>query len=200
MPMINLLKIFFIFAFILTIPIIIICLILVWLEDGLPTVFVQKRLGKNKKQFNLYKIRTMDKSTPSEATHNVSKSHHLKSAYYLRKFKIDELPQSINYIKGDILLVGPRPGLPNQEELKKFRDRYNVFSVKPGITGLAQVLGYDMRNAELLAYVDSLYIKHRTIKLDITIFFATFFRALRMQLKLKYNHSIQNFEDKIKHV
>lgn len=196
----NLLKIFVIFAFILIIPIIIISLIAVWFEDGYPVIFIQKRLGKNKKHFNLYKIRTMDKSAPNDGTHQVEKTHHLKFGAILRKLKIDELPQLINYLKGDILLIGPRPGLPNQKDLETYRDAYNVFDIKPGITGLAQVLGYDMSNPELLALIDNLYIKEKTIKLDIMIFFATFFSKIKMKLNKKYSCSIKQFIDDLNHV
>ena len=196
----NLLKIIVIFAFILIIPIIIISLIAVWFEDGYPVIFIQKRIGKNKKHFNLYKIRTMYKSAPNDGTHHVEKTHHLKFGAILRKLKIDELPQLINYLKGDILLIGPRPGLPNQKDLEAYRDVYNVFDIKPGITGLAQVLGYDMSNPELLALIDNLYIKERTIKLDIMIFFATFFSKIKMKLNKKYSCSIKQFIDDLNHV
>lgn len=196
----NLLKIIVIFAFILIIPIIIFSLILVWFEDGCPVIFIQKRLGKNKIHFNLYKIRTMNKSAPNDGTHKVRKTYHLKSGTILRKLKIDELPQIINYIKGDILLVGPRPGLPNQKDLETYRDAYNVFDVKPGITGLAQVLGHDMSNPELLAFIDNLYIKEKTIKLDIMIFFATFFSKIETKLNKKFSCNIKQFEDDLNHV
>ena len=196
----NLLKIFVIFAFILIIPIITISLIAVWFEDGCPVIFIQKRLGKNKRHFYLYKIRTMYKSAPNDGTHHVEKTHHLKFGAILRKLKIDELPQLINYLKGDILLVGPRPGLLNQKDLETYRDIYNVFDIKPGITGLAQVLGYDMSNPELLALIDNLYIKERTIKLDIMIFFATFFSKIKMKLNKKYSCSIEKFINDLNHV
>jgi len=194
------LKIFFTLGFILTLPLIIFALILVWYEDGHPVIFVQKRLGMNKKKFNIYKIRTMDKSTPNLGTHQVEITHQLKFGSIIRRLKIDELPQLINYIKGDILLVGPRPGLPNQKELEIYREKYGVFMVKPGITGLSQVLGYDMSNPKLLAMIDSLYIKQRTTKLDITIFFATFLHPFKKKLYEKYRNNIQEFKDKLNYV
>ena len=196
----TLLKIFFIFGFAITVPVIILCLILVLFEDGYPLIFVQKRLGKDKKQFNLYKIRTMRESAPMLGTHQVEKTHFLKFGTFMRRFKIDELPQLINYIKGDILLIGPRPCLPNQEELRIYREKYNVFTVKPGITGLAQVLGYDMSNPKLLAMIDNLYVNQRTLKLDITIFLATFFNHFRMKLYNRYSYNIKQFKDKLDYV
>ena len=195
-----LLKIFFIFGFTLTFPIIIFALILVWCEDGYPVIFVQERLGINKKKFNIYKIRTMDKSAPNLGTHQVEITHQLKFGSIIRRLKIDELPQLINYINGDILLVGPRPGLPNQEKLKIYREKYGVFKVKPGITGLSQVLGYDMSNPKLLAMIDSLYIKQRTNKLDIIIFFATFLHPFKKKLYEKYRNNIKEFKDKLDYV
>lgn len=196
----NLLKISFMCGLIFMAPIIILSLFLIWCEDGYPMIFVQKRLGKSKKQFNLYKIRTMYKSAPNLGTHQVNKNYELRFGSFLRKFKIDELPQLINYLKGDILLVGPRPGLPNQKELKNYREKYNVFDVRPGITGLAQVLGYDMSNPKLLALIDNLYIKQKTIKLDAIIFFATFFKPFRNKLREEFGYSINQFKDEMNHV
>ena len=142
----------------------------------------------------------MRESAPMLGTHQVEKTHFLKFGTFMRRFKIDELPQLINYIKGDILLIGPRPGLPNQEELRIYREKYNVFTVKPGITGLAQVLGYDMSNPKLLAMIDNLYVNQRTLKLDITIFLATFFNHFRMKLYKRYSYNIKQFKDKLDYV
>jgi lipopolysaccharide/colanic/teichoic acid biosynthesis glycosyltransferase len=196
----KLLKFFFIIGFVLTLPIILLSLIAVWYEDGFPLIFVQKRLGQSKKEFNLYKIRTMYKSTPNLGTHEIDKIHHLKFGVFIRKLKIDELPQIINYIIGDIHLIGPRPGLVNQEKLKYYREKFHVYNSKPGITGLAQVLGYDMSSPELLAMIDDLYIKQKTTKLDITIFFATFFTIFRTKLNHKYGDNIQEFKDQLNYV
>ncbi len=177
-----LIKIFIFIGFIFVIPIILFSLVLVFFEDGSPLIFTQKRLGKNKKIFKIYKIRTMKKNTPSKGTHEVEKDNYLFVGSILRKTKIDELPQLLNFFRGDINLIGPRPGLDNQHELKKLRDEYNVYTVKPGITGLSQVLGYDMSNPEILAKVDSLYIKRRNIQTDFYILLATFFKYFRNKL------------------
>tara|TARA_B100000963_G_scaffold78022_1_gene66065 strand:- start:35033 stop:35629 length:597 start_codon:yes stop_codon:yes gene_type:complete len=194
------LKIFFLLGFILVLPALFFVSIIVWFEDGRPIIFVQERLGINKKKFNLYKIRTMHKSTPSLGTHQIGSIHHLKSGSSIRKLKIDELPQLINYIKGDINLVGPRPGLPNQIDLKKYREKFNIYDFKPGITGLAQVLGYDMSDPKLLAMIDNLYIKQKNTKLDITIFFATFFSVFKKKLNKRFAQNIEQFKDHIKNV
>lgn len=194
------LKIIFFLGFLLTLPIIILSMILVWCEDGLPMIFVQKRLGQNLKVFNLYKIRTMHKNAPNLGSHQVQKIHHLKFGSLIRKIKIDELPQLINYIRGDISIIGPRPGLPNQKELKFYRDKYKIFNSKPGITGLAQVLGYDMSNPELLASIDNLYLAEKTNKLDITIFFATFFSFPKKKLYKDYGNKINQLKNELNNV
>ena len=138
-------------------------------------------MGKNKK-FSKYTKLDNEKNTPSKGTHEVEKDNYLFVGSILRKTKIDELPQLLNFFRGDINLIGPRPGLDNQHELKKLRDEYNVYTVKPGITGLSQVLGYDMSNPEILAKVDSLYIKRRNIQTDFYILLATFFKYFRNKL------------------
>ena len=177
-------------------PIIFISLFLVWLEDGSPVIFVQERLGLSKNKFKILKIRTMHKSAPNLGTHEVANAYYLNIGSIIRRIKIDELPQLVNYLKGELELIGPRPGLPSQVKLKEYRDAYNIFNVKPGITGLAQVLGYDMSNPRELAMIDSLYIKNRSIRLDVKIFFATFFNSYRAALYLSFENEIKQIIEK----
>ncbi|MAR94939.1 MAG: sugar transferase [Gammaproteobacteria bacterium] len=177
-----LLKIFALLGLLLLSPFLVIAMVVLFIEDGLPVIFIQKRLGKDKKIFNFYKLRTMKKNAPNKGTHEVSKLNYLKCGHFLRKYKIDELPQVINYIKGDINLVGPRPGLPSQSELNEFRVIYDVFDVRPGITGLSQVLGYDMSDPELLSKLDKIYINNRSVKIDFYIFVATFINAYKSKV------------------
>jgi O-antigen biosynthesis protein WbqP len=177
-------------------PIIFISIFLVWLEDGSPVIFVQERLGLSKNKFKILKIRTMYKSAPNLGTHEVANAYYLNIGSIIRKIKIDELPQLVNYLKGELELIGPRPGLPSQVKLKECRDAYNIFNVKPGITGLAQVLGYDMSNPRALAMIDSLYIKNRSIQLDVKIFFATFFNSYRAALYLSFENEIKQIIEK----
>lgn len=157
----------------------------------MPVVFIQKRYGKKMKVFNLIKIRTMHKTAPNLGTHEVENSYYLKFGSILRKFKIDELPQLLNVVKGDLDLIGPRPGLPNQLELRKARKEYNIFSVNPGITGLSQVLGFDMSNPKTLAKLDSIYISNKNFKLDILIFLATFSSIFRKNLERRFSDEIK---------
>lgn len=173
-------------------PIIIISIILILIEDGRPAIFVQERLGKNKKIIKIYKIRTMKNLTPNLGTHEINLSNHLKVGVYLRKFKIDELPQLINYIKGDVQLVGPRPCLPNQKELVNLREKNQIFDINPGITGLAQVLGYDMSDPRSLLQIEKIYVDKKTLKLDLLIFFSTFFNYFKNKINNNLKKDIQN--------
>ena len=127
-------------------------------------LFVQSRVGKNKKVFSLIKFRTMPENTVSVASHLLSNPSVTKLGRFLRSTKIDELPQLWNVLKGDMSLVGPRPGLPSQVELTEQRDKYKVFSVKPGITGLSQLSKVDMSTPNLLAKTDMKMIKNLSLK------------------------------------
>lgn len=185
-------KIFFFLALLLLSPLIILIMLIVFFEDGLPVIFIQKRLGINKQVMDLYKIRTMKNSTPNVGTHEINESSLLASGNLLRITKIDELPQIINFIKGEISIVGPRPGLPNQFELNKFRESFGIFQISPGITGLSQVLGYDMSNPELLARIDRLYIEKKTVKLDLMIFISTFLSFFRKYIRHYFKKEIMS--------
>lgn len=153
-------------------------LILVWviikLESPGPSLFKQKRIGKNGTQFVCYKFRTMFIETPQLGTHEVSKSNVTKVGKFLRKTKIDELPQIFNLLKNEMSLCGPRPNLPNQIELIEFRKKHMVYDVLPGITGLAQVNRIDMSEPEKLAKCDAIYIAQMSILNDIKIVLKTF--------------------------
>jgi lipopolysaccharide/colanic/teichoic acid biosynthesis glycosyltransferase len=108
--------------------------------------------------------------------------HRLKVGVLIRKIKLDEFPQLLNVIKGDINLVGPRPGLLNQELLLKFRSEREIFKVKPGITGLAQVMGYDMSNPKKLSEIDELYVCKKSFRIDALILLATFIHSPKRYL------------------
>jgi O-antigen biosynthesis protein WbqP len=131
-------------------------------DTGSP-VFKQERVGRNKKPFILIKFRTMSVDTASVASHLSSTASITKMGGFLRKTKLDELPQLWNVLIGDMSLVGPRPGLFNQEELTAAREDDGVFLVRPGITGLAQVSDIDMSTPELLAKTDANMIKEMSL-------------------------------------
>ncbi|MCS6098292.1 sugar transferase [Shewanella baltica] len=144
-------------------PILLIVTIIGLFDTGSP-IFIQTRVGKHKNPFSLVKFRTMSKDTASVASHLASNSAITKFGGFLRKTKIDELPQLINVLKGEMSLVGPRPNLFNQAELIKERDALGVYNVLPGVTGLAQVQNIDMSTPQLLAQTDKQMIDSLTIK------------------------------------
>ncbi|MGR5522469.1 sugar transferase [Vibrio sp. PNB22_4_2] len=144
-------------------PVLLIVTIIGLFDTGSP-IFVQERVGRNKKPFKLVKFRTMSVETKSVASHLANNASITKLGGFLRKTKIDELPQLINVLKGEMSLVGPRPNLFNQEELIAERDAMGVYDVLPGITGLAQVQNIDMSTPELLAKTDKQMIDSLTLK------------------------------------
>ncbi|MBA2058337.1 sugar transferase [Psychrobacter cryohalolentis] len=134
-----------------------------YLDTGSP-LFIQERVGKDQKPFKLIKFRTMKVSTESVASHLVDNTSITKLGKVLRKTKLDELPQLINVLKGEMSLVGPRPNLFNQKELIAARDKMGVYEVLPGITGLAQLSGIDMSTPERLAKKDKEMIDNLNLK------------------------------------
>ncbi len=156
-----------------------ICIALLGLTVGLPAfliiaviglfdtgspVFFQQRVGQYKRPFTLIKFRTMNVDAESVATHLADSNSVTDFGRFLRRTKLDELPQLWNVLKGEMSLVGPRPGLFNQHELTAAREKLGVFNVRPGITGLAQVSGIDMSRPELLAKVDQQMIETLSLK------------------------------------
>ncbi|MEZ9303312.1 sugar transferase [Vibrio breoganii] len=135
-------------------PVFIVIWLIGYFDTGAP-IFRQVRVGRNQKPFVLVKFRTMPVETKSVATHLVGASSVTKLGGFLRKTKLDELPQLWNVLKGEMSLVGPRPCLPNQQEMVDAREVLNVFDVRPGITGLAQVNEIDMSTPETLAQWDA---------------------------------------------
>lgn len=143
-------------------PIGVILYIIGLFDTGKP-IFVQERVGKNKRSFNLYKFRTMHVDTKSVASHLATQASITKFGSFLRKSKLDELPQLINVVLGDMSLVGPRPNLFNQTELIEERDKRGVYNSLPGITGLAQINDIDMSMPEKLAITDATMLQNLTI-------------------------------------
>ena len=146
--------IFSFFGLLILSPFIIILWGIGFFDTGSP-IFAQERVGKHKKPFKLYKFRSMYVNTKSVATHLANVSSITPFGRFLRKSKLDELPQLWNVLVGDMSLVGPRPNLFNQEELIVERDTRGVYNVRPGITGLAQINKIDMSTPQLLAETDA---------------------------------------------
>lgn len=138
-------------------------LTIVGLFDTGSPIFRQVRVGRNQKPFTLVKFRTMKVDTASVATHLASSASITRFGHFLRKTKLDELPQLWNVLKGEMSLVGPRPGLFNQQALTEERAKRGVFDVRPGITGLAQVSEIDMSTPALLAETDQKMIRTLTL-------------------------------------
>jgi O-antigen biosynthesis protein WbqP len=151
------------FGLLLLWPVLLVVIIIGLFDTGSP-IFVQTRVGRNKKPFKLIKFRTMSVETKSVASHLANNASITKLGAFLRKTKIDELPQLINVVKGDMSLVGPRPNLFNQQELIKEREALGLYAVLPGVTGLAQVQNIDMSTPALLAKTDKQMIDSLSIK------------------------------------
>ena len=153
-------------------PILALLWILGWLDTGSP-LFRQERVGRNQKPFTLVKFRTMRPNTASVATHLADASAVTKLGHFLRRSKLDELPQLWNVLKGEMSLVGPRPCLFSQTELIDERESRGVFNARPGITGLAQIKGIDMSTPGLLAETDALMLKELDLRAYFTFILKT---------------------------
>jgi O-antigen biosynthesis protein WbqP len=150
---------FFSFLGILILSPVFVLLICIGVLDTGSPIFLQQRVGKNMKPFSLMKFRSMHVNAPSIATHLAITSYITTFGSFLRKSKLDELPQLWNVFVGDMSLVGPRPNLFNQEDLIVERESRGVYSVRPGITGLAQINKIDMSTPQLLAETDAQMIQ-----------------------------------------
>jgi O-antigen biosynthesis protein WbqP len=161
-------------------PIFIMVSIVIFIEDGFPVFFTQKRIGINYSFFNIYKFRSMKKNTPNVATHLLTNpdQYLLKIGKFIRKTSLDELPNLINIIKGEMVFVGPRPALYNQDDLMTLRVATGVDKLKPGITGWAQINGRDDISIERKVQLEQEYLYTRSILLDIEIIIKTFTNVL----------------------
>jgi len=155
-------------------PILLVLCIIGFFDTGSP-IICQERVGKNKQPFNLYKFRSMHINTKSVATHLANASSITSFGRFLRKSKLDELPQLFNVLRGNMSLVGPRPNLFNQEELIAERDARGVYNVRPGITGLAQIQKIDMSTPQLLAEIDAKMTAHLNVWYYFKYIFLTVF-------------------------
>lgn len=173
-------RLFAIIVFILISPIFIIVALAIFIEDGSPIFFKQKRVGENYTFFNIYKFRSMKKNTPNVATHLLTnpEQYLLKIGVFLRKLSLDELPNLINIIKGEMVFVGPRPALYNQDDLMALRVATGVDKLKPGITGWAQINGRDDISIEKKVQLEQEYLYKRSTLFDIEIIIKTFTNVL----------------------
>lgn len=157
---------------------------LIKLDSKGPVLFKQKRVGKNKEYFNIYKFRTMSVNTPQDMpTHLLDHPDQFitKMGSFLRKSSLDELPQLFNILKGEMSLIGPRPALWNQVDLIQERDRYGANDVVPGVTGWAQINGRDELSIPEKARLDGEYVKKISFRFDTQCFFKTFTSILKKE-------------------
>ena len=147
-----------------------------------PVLFKQKRIGQNKKYFNILKYRSMAMDTPKDIpTHKLTNPDQFitKMGHFLRKTSLDELPQLFNILLGDMSVVGPRPALWNQEDLITERDAYGINTVRPGLTGLAQISGRDELEIPVKVQYDRQYVEHITFMNDAVIVLKTMLSVLK---------------------
>jgi len=165
---------------IILLPIFLMAGLLIFIQDGLPVFFKQKRVGVNYTFFYIYKFRTMKKDSPNVATHLLANPEQflLKIGAFLRKLSLDELPNLINIIKGEMVFVGPRPALYNQDDLMALRVAAGVDKLIPGITGWAQVNGRDELSLEQKVALEKEYLAKKSLFIDFHILIKTITNVL----------------------
>ncbi|MBP3939720.1 MAG: sugar transferase [Clostridia bacterium] len=170
-----------IFAVILLSPLFLIVSLAILITDGKPVLFRQERVGKDNKIFTVYKFRTMRNGVGDIATADLSDANEkiTKTGKFLRLTSIDELPQLFNILNGTMSLVGPRPLIPAEKEIRELREKYGVYSVRPGITGYAQINGRDNIDDATKALLDKEYIEKQSFIFDMKIIFKTFMKVLK---------------------
>lgn len=161
-------------------PVLILIGFIIYIDDGFPIIFKQTRVGINNSYFKIFKFRTMKKDTPDLASHLIKdiNSHYIKVGKFLRKLSIDELPQLLNILKGDLKFIGPRPALYNQTNLIEMRTKNKICNLHPGVTGWAQVNGRDqLSNADKVSY-DLYYLNNKSLLLDVKIIWKSFYKVI----------------------
>ena len=163
-------------------PLFLVIILLIKLDSRGPVLFKQRRIGINKKEFNILKFRTMRIDTPKDMpTHLLDNpdAYITRVGGFLRKTSLDELPQIINIIKGEMSIIGPRPALWNQFDLIEERDKYRANDVVPGLTGWAQINGRDELPIDVKAMYDGEYVEKMDLLFDTKCFFLTIFKVLK---------------------
>ncbi len=157
------------------IPLFLLLGLIIIFQDGFPIFFTQKRVGIDYSFFQIYKFRSMKKNTPNVATHLLTNpdQYLLKIGKFIRKTSIDELPNLINIVKGDMVFVGPRPALYNQDDLMELRVSTGVSKLKPGITGWAQINGRDEISIEAKVELEKQYLLRKSFLFDMEIIIKT---------------------------
>lgn len=170
-------------AIVLFSPILLILAIIVKCTSPGPILFKQRRIGKDNQEFMIYKFRTMRIDTPNVATHLLKNPEQYITSIgkFMRKTSLDELPQLFNILKGEMSVVGPRPALYNQYDLIEMRTKANVHTVRPGLTGLAQVSGRDELENEQKVYFDQQYVQKQSFFFDLKLIFLTVVKVFKSE-------------------
>ena len=176
-------RIISIIILVLASPVFFIVSIFILIDDGFPVFFRQKRVGQNNTHFWIYKFRTMKKDTRDIPTHLMDKSDNLytKTGPIFRKYSLDELPQLINILKGDMKFIGPRPALYNQHDLIESRNKAGIHRLTPGVTGWAQVNGRDRLSIAEKVKMDEYYLLNKSNLVDIKIIFITILKVFKSE-------------------
>ena len=166
---------------ILLLPLCCVITLIILVEDGYPFIFVQKRTGFNKSIFNIYKFRTMKTNTPNMSTNHFKNGNNfiLKSGLIIRKLSLDEIPNILNIIKGEMKFIGPRPAIPSQKKLIESRLVLGIYNLYPGVTGLAQVNGRDNINDDEKVYFEKKYLDNKSVILDFKILVLTMMQIFK---------------------
>jgi O-antigen biosynthesis protein WbqP len=164
-------------------PLFVLIALLILIEDGSPIFFQQKRVGANCSFFRILKFRTMKKETPNVATHLLDnpEQYILKVGSFLRKSSLDELPNLINIMQGEMAFIGPRPALFNQNDLMELRVLHGIHVLMPGITGWAQINGRDEISIAEKVELEKEYLNNQSLKVDCIILFKTVFNILSIK-------------------
>ena len=173
-------RIFALFTLVVFSPLFFIIGLIIIIEDGFPIFFTQKRVGVNYSFFYIYKFRSMKRNTPNVATHLLVNPllYLLNIGKFIRKLSLDELPNLINIIKGEMVFVGPRPALYNQDDLMELRIKADVDKLTPGITGWAQINGRDEISLEEKVSLEKEYLEKKSLIFDFKIIILTFSNIL----------------------
>jgi len=168
-------------AIVFLLPVFLLIAIAIKIDSKGPVIFKQKRIGENKKEFYILKYRSMRTDAPPNMPTHMLKSHEMlitKFGHFLRKTSIDELPQLINILRGEMSIVGPRPALWNQYDLIAERDKYRANNIRPGLTGWAQINGRDELPVNIKAKYDGEYAEKISFSFDIKVFVKTIFKVI----------------------
>lgn len=171
------------FGLVILSPIFLVIIIAIKCDDSGSAVLKQLRMGRNKKPFKMYKFRTMKVDTPDIPTYLLEnpEKYITKTGRFLRRTSLDELPQLINILKGDMSIIGPRPVILCEDELNSERDKYGIYNIKPGLTGWAQINGRDEVDCVSKAKLDAEYMENMSFGFDVKCFFGTVLSVLRSE-------------------